>query len=531
MQINDFEEAKEKVSSEAGKEMSLVKKIYPTSLSSLVVVVVMAGVAAIRAEYPEPEGWQRSNMTVSEKAYYKQRISHVCHQWRETARSHRLKEPYNVYLVVDPNKAAIWLEQDGRVLEHNYADIPKNMQWVLHHVDQETRRKLSQKIRLKLRVPYRRRRALPEAVRLLGRSQGGDFLSVYLSAAGCNIEYLKIPPDIKPLGRQTQDREFTESFVVSDAEYEQYRNSLADEPATLEDGDVVLVAEPNVSEWLKAEKQIYWEIERQTAQQDYVLTHLRIKLYDDRATARGEIATHYRSGRILPSQLRGRNMFPDPLLKIDHVGGSIWYVQGIEKTSKSWSKNLDLEFIVSAKGRIARSKYKKLLSEVRRKHSAVRKPRKEWTVALANGVRLELAGVCDYPSPGKKWWGPDGTSLGYEPIYFLNEHDDRWNDLPEEYKLGDELRMEVAFAISWPNGMSDDRVLEIPLGGGNRFSRSGSLAEEEVLVRPYSCERGRQSFDATVRISVDEVTFETITFKNISLVRGADMGFVIEVEK
>jgi hypothetical protein len=498
------------------------------------VVVVMVGAASFGAEYPEPEGWRRGEMTVSEKTYYKQRVSHVCRQWRETARSHRLNEPYksyNVFLVIDPNKAAIWLEQDGQILERNYADLPKDMQWVLYYVDQETTRTLSQKVRLKLRVPYRRRRALPEAVRLLGRSQGGDFLSIYLSAAGCKTEYLKIPPDIKPFGPHAQDREFTESFVVSDAEYEQYRNSLADEPWRPQDGDVVLVAEPNVSEWLTVEKQIHWEIERQTALQDYVLSHLRIKPYADRATARGEILTRYRSGFTLPRQLRGRNMFPDPLLKIDHVGGGIWYVQGIEKTPKSWSKNLRLEFLISARGRIARSKYKKLLSEARRKHSAVRKPRKEWTAALANGVRLELAGVCDYPSPGKKWWGPDGTSLGYEPIYYLPEHNDRWNDLLAGYSRGGELRMEVAFAISWPNGMSDNRAFELLLGGGNKSSRVGSLAEEEVLVRPYSCEQGRQSFDATVRISVDKVRFETVTFKNISLIRGADIGFVIEVEK
>jgi len=495
-------------------------------LSFLIVVVVTAGVASIRGEYSEPEGWGRDEMTVSEKTYYKQRVSHVCRQWLETARSHRLNEPYNVYLVIDPNKAALWLEEDGQVLERNYTDLPKNIQWVLYYVDQETKRKISQKVRLKLRVPYRRRHALPEAVRLVGSSQGGDFLSIYLSATGCKTNYLKIPPNIKPLGPRAQVREFTESFVVSVAEYEQYRNSLADEPATQEDGDVVLVSEPNMSEWLKVERQIYWEIERHTAQQDYVLSNLHIRPYAEYATARGEIRTRYRSGFTWPSQLKDRNIFPEPLLKIDHVGGGLWYVQGIEKTSKSWSKNLSLEFLISAKGQITKNKYKKLLSEARYKHSAVRKPRKKWGVSLANGARLELAGVCDFPSPGKQWWGPDGNSLGYEPIYYLPEHDDRWNDLLAGYSRGGELRMEVAFAISWPNGISDNRVLEI-----HKFSRGGSLAEEEVLVRPYSCEQGRQSFDARVRISVDKVRFETVTFKNISLIRGEDMGFVIEVEK
>ena len=496
----------------------------------LIVVVVMAGMAASGGEYSEPEGWRGGALTVSEKTYYHYRISHVCSQWHGTMLGHRLNEPYNVYLVVDPKRAAIWLEQDGQVLERNYADLPKDMNWVLHHIDQESSRKLPDKVRLKLRFPYRR--PPPEAIRLLGSGQSGDFLSIYVSTtSGCQINYPKIPPDIKPLGPQAQDKEFTESFVVSDAEYEQYRNSRADESSTAWDGDVILVSEPNVSEWLKVEKQIYWEIENQTAEQDYVLSHLRIRPYPNRATARGEIRTRYRSGFNWPGQLRGRNIFPNQLLKIDPVGGSIWYVQGIEKrkTSKSWSKNLHLEFLISARGRIERSKYKKLLWEARRKHSAVRKPRKEWTAYLANGAKLELAGLCDYPSQSKKWWGPDGTSLGYEPIYYLTRHLDKWKGLPR-YNRGGELRMEVAFTVSWPNNRDNNRELRFLLRDGHESGRGGSLAEEEVLVRPYSCEQGQQSFDATIRVSTDAVRFETVTFKNISLKRGANMGFVIDVE-
>jgi hypothetical protein len=505
--------------------------MYRISLSFLIVVVFIMGVTSVGAEYPEPEGWQRGDMTVSEKAYYQYRISYVCsqwHEWHERIFSHRPNEAYNAYFVVDPKKAAIWLEENGQVYEHNYADLPKDMKWTLHLIDQESIRRLRGKVRLKLRVPYRRQ-ALPEAVQLLGCGQDGDFLSIYLTAtSGCQIDYSKIPPEIKPLGPQTQYKEFTESFVVSDAEYEPYRNSLTDESATAGDSVTILVSDPNVSEWLKVEKQIYWEIENQTAEQDYVLSHLNIRPYAERETARGEIRTRYRSGFTLPYQLRGRNIFPEPLIKIDHTGGGIWYVQGIEKTLKSRSKNLHLEFLVSARGLIAGRKYRKLLFEARRRHSAVRKPRKEWMVSLTNGAVLELAGVCDYPSPGKKWWGPDGTSLGYEPIYCLPEHKDTWNDLPAGYYREGDRRMEVAFAINWPKGVVDNRMIEIPSGG---WSRGGSLADEEVLVRPYSCERGRQSFDATVRVSTDRVRFETVTFKNISLKRGANMGFVIEVEE
>jgi beta-lactamase regulating signal transducer with metallopeptidase domain len=34
---------------------------------------------------------------------------------------------------------------------------------------------------------------------------------------------------------------------------------------------------------------------------------------------------------------------------------------------------------------------------------------------LPNGVTVELVGVCEHPSAGKKWWRPDGTALGEAP--------------------------------------------------------------------------------------------------------------------
>jgi hypothetical protein len=90
--------------------------------------------------------------------------------------------------------------------------------------------------------------------------------------------------------------------------------------------------------------------------------------------------------------------------------------------------------------------------------------------------------------------------------------------------------MEVAFAISWPKGPLQDRRLQI-LVDEEKLSRAGSLAEDEVCVLPYGFDLGRQEFNATVLVSVDNATFETATFRNISLVAGRDMGIAIEVKK
>ena len=40
----------------------------------------------------------------------------------------------------------------------------------------------------------------------------------------------------------------------------------------------------------------------------------------------------------------------------------------------------------------------------------------EFTATLPNGVTVELVGICEHPSEGKKWWKPDGSLLGQSPV-------------------------------------------------------------------------------------------------------------------
>ena len=45
------------------------------------------------------------------------------------------------------------------------------------------------------------------------------------------------------------------------------------------------------------------------------------------------------------------------------------------------------------------------------KESASKEEEPQFIATLANGVTVELVGICEYPSEGKKWWQPDGTEL------------------------------------------------------------------------------------------------------------------------
>ncbi|HUT31300.1 MAG TPA: hypothetical protein VMX13_16010 [Sedimentisphaerales bacterium] len=488
-----------------------------------------AAVSADEPESSEPEDWGRGDLAISEKEYYRERVSHVFSRWGETARLHRLGQAYNVYLVVDGNKPAIWLEENGRVLESDYAEFPKNMRWEVYRTTPEGKERLSGLVRLKIGVPYRgRRAALAEGIWLWGYGRGSEHITVYLSASGpCTTDYSESPPNIRYRGEYPKDREFAESIIVGEAEYDDYQRSLGGEAGG--QGEVVtLVSEPNVSQWLKVEKRLYWEIERRIVERNYVVVSLKIEAWAGRGTGRGELLSGEKSGFI---RQRPREKAPDLLLKIDYVGDGVWYVQGIEKHPERIGKELSLEFLVAAKGEIAKDRYRVLLAEARRKYSAVRKWRAKWTASLASGVKLEVAGICEFPSVGRKWWGPDGKGLDYEPIYYLDGPAAEQFSVTEYFDQSPGTRpMEVAFGISWPKGPLQDRRFEI-LVDEEELSRAGSLAEDEVWVLPYRFDLGQQEFNATIRASVDNVTFETATFRNISLAAGRDTGFVIEVEK
>ena len=55
----------------------------------------------------------------------------------------------------------------------------------------------------------------------------------------------------------------------------------------------------------------------------------------------------------------------------------------------------------------------------------------EFSVTLANGVKVELLGVCDHPSEGKRWWRPDGNLLSESPY-----DDDFGRAFPKESEKG-----------------------------------------------------------------------------------------------
>jgi beta-lactamase regulating signal transducer with metallopeptidase domain len=74
-------------------------------------------------------------------------------------------------------------------------------------------------------------------------------------------------------------------------------------------------------------------------------------------------------------------------------------------------------------------------------------PKPEFTAALPNGVSVELIGLCEYPSKGKQWWKPDGSSLEQQ---IVTKDSSRYEDKNKAY--------EIAYKISLPQGAAMDML-------------------------------------------------------------------------
>ncbi len=99
----------------------------------------------------------------------------------------------------------------------------------------------------------------------------------------------------------------------------------------------------------------------------------------------------------------------------------------------------------------------------------------QYSVELANGVRVRLLGVCGHPSEGKQWWSPDGTPLETAPYHTTGGRmQDEEGYVPYEYAA--QIQGARDLGIRW----------RVP--GGNRGSDRGPALGQagEYLTGTYA---------------------------------------------
>jgi len=474
--------------------------------------------------------WGRGMLKVSERTYYASRIWSVMSaartsgRWLGYASQDQTEDSAHLYLVVDTAKKEMWIEDEGQVVQEYHTDLPPSMDWKLYRSTPDgTTTALPPLGRFRLPADSRTRRFLPEYVSLVGmrgRRESLGFSFSHNDSGQAHSEGPWSPQSIRwsSSPKQAKQDGSYESIIVSDDDYEKAKarfkttDLTPDEPTRLSE---------NKAAWRRVEKALYQEMERQVSMQGLPLQNLEVTCGPDCTAASVYLfAAPNRRLSIFHRKPASASIY----LHIDYLGDDVWYAKSTPdpKAGALASVPLDLEFLIPVSGKIASENVPTLLAQGRRKQQEDIVPPSKWRVDLPNGASVEFIGICEHSNGGRQWWGPDGSPQDFA-LYLANE--------PQGPSLGDASAYEVAWRIRAMQGkISQTRFLfERPSSSNPRrvCDRYGNRLRGELAVEEYICEGSRTKTTLTIGAAINDGESASVTFKNISLVRGQDQGFEI----
>ena len=475
-------------------------------------------------------GWGKGNLSVSEASYYGNVMNRIIENWVQMRDFANFKDDgyydysYQSYLIFDLEKHAMWLEDSGRILQDNYIEFPANIKWTFYHITPDKTTELTNRIILKFRG-FDTRRQTPEAFYLVGTGRGKGNINCRIQGRSGGAGYGKGEFSMPQFKFSTSARnDLFSSLIVSDREYQQYRDSLPDLDVTQSEN--ISQLEQNKNAWNKIEKLLYQEIDKKVIAKGFKLDVLDVKPGQDFSAAHSEFYAKNNKNKILRRILGGISKL-NMTLKIDHLGNGTWYVKGKDDSglNPDQASKYDIEFLVNANGKIAKSKYKVLLEKGREIQKPFVIPVSKWQTTLSNGMKIEFLGICENPSAEKQWWGPDGTLVDYVPYTSSFEY--------EEPKKNSKVYEFVWRITHRPTNLGFGTTFEGSDGANytiNKDRYSLSLWPTNSLnIQTSGFDDSKVKATFVIKLSQNNTNEQTVLFKNISLVSGQNQGFEIEV--
>lgn len=474
-------------------------------------------------------GWGKGDISISEASYCGNNMKHIIVNWMKTRDNANFRDDgyyddsYQSYLVFDLAKQAMWMEDNGRILKDNYMEFPAGMKWTFYHITPNGKTELTDRIILKYRG-FDTKRQTQEAFFLVGTGRGKGYLNCQIyghgGEAGYNNNVFAMPQINFPSSTRN---DLFGSLIVSDEEYKKYRDSLTD--LSLPQSEQLSVVEQNKEAWNKIEKLLYKEIEKQVNAKGFKLNNISIKPGPDFSAANCKIDAQ-NNNKILQRIFGGISRL-DMTLKIDYLGNDTWYVKGKDDTglNANQKSKYDLEFLVSAKNKIAKSQYNELLEKGRQIQKPFVIPESKWQTTLSNSMKIEFLGICENPSVGKKWWGPDGTVVDYVP-YINNLEYDKTNANSKVYEFVWRITHRPAnFGIATSFEQSNGSNQSIY---NDRYGLS-LWPTNSLNIQTSGFDKSKTRTTFIIKLDQNNTNKQTVLFKNISLVPDQNQGFEIEV--
>ena len=484
------------------------KRTWAKLVLLLIVVVGLAvgiGVRwrAIAGGSDPPAGWGRGTPGVAERSYYTGRINRLIEKWKETGqqasrdRDGRYEDSYRTVLVIDPNEGAIWIEDGGVVRKNSRIELPGGTNWEVHHITPEGDEKLAGRIVLKMRGAYTSQHR-PERFHLISEQQGAGHFDFQFTATGGRGGYESGTFSPQPVRSRSTDgsRTLYGSMLVTADEYENYRS--IDANAAAMPGSMF---EENEAAWLKVERHLYARIERQVQREGCELRTLEIEAGPDFSAGHARIRA--RNDSFLRGLFGGPSSI-DAYLKIDYLGKGVWYLNSAPHPRRPQlpamrRRMVDLEFLVHPGSEIDDARRNELLARGRAiQEAAAEAIRSNWRAELPSGATVELIGICENPSAGKRWWGPDGSPLDCVPYI---------NTQPYGRDREDRKIYEIAYRIKpGSNGSSMRSGFEGCVGSYGRSitDRYGLRIMQGLSGSGYGFDKSRRKTNWNVSLSAGQ---------------------------
>lgn len=305
----------------------------------------------------EPK-WGEGFISYSEKAYYENHIIAIINKWKEEG--NQSENPLGTLLVIDLDKKALWVEDNGRINEDYYIEFPtatncmfnnhnkiislEKGRIILKNVDEEIAKKIPEKFSLMVSGIERFIN-----ITVIDTRQKGLKIPVSVITSK-NLDDLNIP------------------FVVTKDEYEQYIKSLANTFSSQNDkestsSESLSELDKNKAAWKRIEKNLYKKIEKNVNKAGYELVFISAEPFLDFTGVHSSVMG-YNSNFVIEILNRNPEVYAD--LGIIHLENDIWYAASRLPPKRTRSKReMKLEFVISPDGDISKTQEKQYIKQGR----------------------------------------------------------------------------------------------------------------------------------------------------------------------
>lgn len=472
-------------------------------------LLLAAALALPLVLFEQSDPWSGTDVSVSERTYQQQVLQRALELWRASARRFQpdpdglYPDTYRTYLVIDLDERALWLEDDGEVVQGTRVPLLAKMDWRL------------------VRQTSTGSRELPGRSLFLLRSQDSSLLAneqFVLVGSGADSLTLSVTFGAFSSGMSTQTGRFTlpafspgsddpadtprPSILVGEEEYARRREAAGSSPGP------VPGTGPQLARWVRIEPEIYRTAEAHAALLGTRVYHLRVVPGPGRTAGHGELRAMSSGpfGGLFSSGPFGQGDF-----LFEHVEEDTWIV---------FFSNPDDTVLVNANGKLSPEETARLTRMAPSRPPAPgetpgvggEESRSPWVARLPSGAIIELVGISEKGGPEAAWWGPDGSAVGRPPFAdsgprIIGARPDR------AWKI-----YEIAYRVHHPEDQRS-RSGTTSLEGARQWGSSGSVEDRfgrrihDLEVMTAAFEETRKSTTLRMGISYEapglSVAFDT----------------------